>query len=289
MPAKWFICPDKGKIEISTCLSWQGCRLKNRCAPIPYLRAASYDREWEGISPSSAGSDARLLWLKATKPYAVNPVDRAFALLGTAVHGKLALHDYNILAEEGLSDEQMSGTADLLEKDEYEDGYRLTDYKTFGSYQVMKCLGIETKTVTITDDNGIPLRFKSGKRKGEVKTRKEKEINKESMDVFNESMQLNRYRIFFESSGFKITNMQLFIIVRDGNTKAARSRMIDKNIYTIPIQRIHDEEIHSFYKELDRKVKAAFQQNYAPVCSKRLSWNGRRCEKFCEVAEYCKK
>jgi len=287
MPAKWFICPDEQRIEIDKCLEFGGCRLKNRCAPIAYLRAASFDRKWKGISPSSAGSDARLLWLKATKPYAVKPASRAFSLLGTAVHGKLALHDYNILAEETLSDEQMQGTADLLERDEYNEGYILTDYKTFGSYKVARCLGIKQVTVQIQDENGEPVRFKSGQRKGEIKTKKEIEIKPEYVDMDAEIMQLNRYRIFFENNGFPVSKMQLFCIVRDGGTRQAKSNMINENIYTIPIPRLDDKKILNFYDELDRKVKAAFEQNDAPRCSTELSWDGRRCKSFCEVSEYC--
>jgi len=270
-------------------MAFRGCRLGERCAPMPYLRAAAYDRTWRGISPSSAGSDARLLWLKATQPYTIKPASRAFALLGTAVHGKLALHDYNILAEESLSDEQMQGTADLLEKDEYNDGYILTDFKTFGSYKVGKCLGIASKTVRILDEHGNPVFFKSGKRKDQAKTRKEIEIKPENVDMKSEIMQLNRYRIFFENNGFPISRMQLFAIVRDGGLREARSRKIDQNIYTIPVPRVDDAKILSFYSELNEKVKVAFEEKYAPVCSKELSWDGRRCESFCEMAEYCKK
>ena len=289
MPAKWFMCPDKERIEIEKCLEFQGCRMSNRCAPLPYLRAASYDREWKGISPSSAGSDARLLWLKATKPYAVDPAQRAFALLGTAVHGKLSLHDYNILAEEKLSDEQMEGTADLLEKDEYGEGYILTDYKTFGSFKVAKCLGIKKQTIEITDSNGEPVRYKSGARKGEIKTRQEAEQRPEFVDMDSEILQLNRYRIFFENNGFPVTRMQLFVVVRDGGLRHAKGNMIENNIYTIPVPRKSDSKILSFYKDLDAKVKAAFKENDAPLCSEALTWNGRRCESFCEVSNYCER
>ncbi|MCW7076405.1 MAG: hypothetical protein OCU18_03825 [Candidatus Syntrophoarchaeum sp.] len=287
MPAKWFICPDQQRVEIEKCLAPGGCRLKNRCAPMAYLRAASFDREWKGISPSSAGSDARLIWLKAVKPYAVDPASRAFSLLGTAVHGKLSLHDYNVLAEETLSDEQMQGVADLLEKNEYGRGYILTDYKTFGSYKVMKCLGIKQVTVQIQDENGEPARFKSGQRKGKIKTKREMEIKPEHIDMKAEILQLNRYRIFFEKNGFPVSRMQLFCIVRDGGTRQARSNMIDRNVYTVPVPRLDNKKVLSFYNELDRRVKAAFEQNDAPMCSDELSWNGRRCKSFCEVSEYC--
>lgn len=288
MPAKFFECTDKEKIKITDCLKPRGCRLDNRCAPTPYLKAASFDREWRGVSPSSAASDARLLWLKAIKPYVINPASRAYALLGTAVHGKLSIYDYNVLAEETLSDEQMKGTADLLEKDENNEGFILTDYKTFGSYKVMKCLGIASKTVKVLDSEGNQVLFKSGRRKGVGKTRKEIEIKPENIDIENESLQLNRYRIFFEKNGFPISKIQLFVIVRDGNTMAARTRMVDKNTYIVPVPKMPDIEVLNFYNELDEKVKLAFKEGYAPKCSDKLCWDGRRCQGFCEVSDYCR-
>ena len=286
MPAKWFICPDGEKIEISKCLSVKGCRLGNRCATIPYLRSVAFDREWKGISPSSAGSDARYLWLKATRGYVVDPNNRAFAILGTAVHHKLSLHSYNVLSEETLSDGQMTGIADLLEDDEYNDGYILTDYKTFGSFKVTMCLGIATKTVEICNDDGEPIRFKSGKRKGQIKTRKEIEISEDNIDMDAETMQLNRYRIFFEQKGFPISKMQLFIIVRDGGTASAFTKKINDNIYVVSVKRLDDKVVLDFYDDLDQKVKAAFETGYAPECSKKLKWNGNRCKK-CEVRGDC--
>ena len=287
MPAKWFRCSDGEKTEISKCLSVKGCRLGNRCATMPYLRAVAFDREWKGISPSSAGSDARYLWLKATRDYAVDPNNRAFAILGTAVHQKLSLHSYNVLSEETLSDGQMAGIADLLEEDEYDDGYILSDYKTFGSFKAAKCLGIATKTVEVCDDNGEPIRFKSGKREGQIKTRKEIEISKKNIDMDAEIMQLNRYRIFFEREGFPISKMQLFIIVRDGGTASAFTKQINNNIYMIPIKRLDDIIVFDFYDDLDQKVKTAFETGYAPECSKKLKWNGNRCKK-CEVRGDCR-
>ena len=81
--------------------------MKKRCATLPLLTLISYDREWEGVSPSSAGNGPRMLYLKATTNYAIDPNKRIFAILGTAVHEMLAKEKYtnNVLAEEPLSDE----------------------------------------------------------------------------------------------------------------------------------------------------------------------------------------
>jgi len=287
MPATHAICPDGKKIDIDTCLSWRGCRMANRCAPMPYLRAALYDREWRGVSPSSSSSDARLLWLKATTDYAVRPSDRAFSLLGTAVHGALSLHSYNVLSEESLSDEQMKGMADLLERDEYGDGYILTDHKTFGSYKVGKSIGMVKEKEVLLDETGKPILLKSGANKGKPKTKNIYVVDPTQIDREAETLQVNRYRIFYENAGFPIKKMQLFVIVRDGGLMMAQQRGITESIYTIPIERLPDQDVMDFYAALIAKVGRAIVNNYVEKCDKKFTWDGIRCERFCEVAETC--
>jgi hypothetical protein len=83
-----------------------------------------------------AGSGPRLIYLRQVTDYAVSPDSRAFAALGTAVHGKLSFRQLNVLVEERLDDGKISGTADILEEDEEESGkYILTDYKTYASFK----------------------------------------------------------------------------------------------------------------------------------------------------------
>lgn len=121
MPAKYFTCPDGKTIEIEKCLDFKGCRMGNRCATIPYLKLIGYDREWNGVSPSSAGNGPRYLYLKAIVNYAIDPQDRVWAAFGTSTHEKMGMHKYihNVLSEERLSDDQMTGIVDCLEQDEY--------------------------------------------------------------------------------------------------------------------------------------------------------------------------
>ena len=120
MPATMFKCPDNQIISIAKCLKLGGCRMGERCATIPYLKAVSFDREFRGVSPSMAGNGVRLIYLKAITDYVIDPLKRTWSILGTAVHGKLSAMRYatNVLSEEKLSDDQMKGTADLLEIDE---------------------------------------------------------------------------------------------------------------------------------------------------------------------------
>jgi hypothetical protein len=290
MPAKWFKCPDDQTIEITRCLMPGGCRMSSRCATLSYLELVGFDREWQGVSPSAAGNGPRYLYLKAVKDYAIDPQDRAWAALGTSVHGKVSIHKYNrhVLAEEPLSDEEMKGTADALEADEQEPGsFVLTDLKVWGSFKVAKALGVVQVDKPVLDDKGEPVLLKSGKNKGQPKTEKETVIDPAKADLLDVAFQLNRYRIFFERAGFPISRMQIMAIPRDGNTYIAKSRGIDKNLYLIPVPFMSDTEVLVFYHNLQAQVDTAFAAGYVNKCNSWESWEGRKCNGYCEVAEQC--
>ena len=294
MPAKYFICPDSKEIEISECLKPGGCRLNNRCATRPYLRLIGFDREWRGVSPSSAGNGPRLLYLKATTDYSIDPQDRVWAAFGTSTHETLGIHKYtnNVLSEEKLVDDEMSGIADVLEDDETQKGhFVITDYKTWGSFKVAKSIGIISESVDepIYGDDGEPVLLKSGKNKGEVKTKKKTTVTVDpsKADLLVEEYQLNRYRIFFEKYGFPISKIQIQTVSRDGGTYIAKSRGVDKNIYIIPINRLPDQQVLAFYHYLAKEVEDAFNTGYSRWCNTWESWDCRRCRGFCEVSEAC--
>ena len=293
MPAKWFNCPDNKTIPIANCLEKHGCRMKERCSTLPYLRLISYDREYRGITPSMAGSDACEVYLKATTDYAISPQGRVFAALGVGVHGKLSIHSYthNVLSEEKLSDEKTSGIADLLEEDEFEDGkHILTDHKTWGSFKVAKVLGILKVDTPVLDDKGDQLYYgKTAKKAGQAKTRKVIEHHPDKTDRYDVELQTNRYRIFFEKYGFPISRIQVQVYVRDGGLVTAFGRGIDKNMYVIPIRKLPNMEVLNYYDKLTQKVRSAFEMGYAPLCGKWENWDFKKCEGWCDVKNVCDK
>lgn len=295
MPAKWFRCPDGERIDIEQCLTARGCRMSQRCATRPFLRLIGYDRKWQGVSPSSAGNGPRMLYLKATVQYEVEPGSRVWAAIGTGTHGKLAVESYtqDVLSEEPLSDGKIQGIADVLEEDEDKLGqFILSDYKTWGSYKVAKSLGIVSETVeeTVLNEEGKPVILKSGPNKGQPKTRQRKEIHIDPsrIDLRDTELQLNRYRILFEASGFPVSRLQVQAIPRDGGTYVAEGRGVTKNLYLIPIKRLPNKEVLDFYRVLAGEVTEAFKVGYARKCSMWETWEGRRCEGYCEVVEECK-
>lgn len=265
--------------------------MSQRCATVPYLRLIGFDRKWRGVSPSSAGTGPRLLYLKATTDYTIAPDSRAWAAFGTSTHEKVGMHRYshNVFSEEPLSDEETRGITDVLEKDEFAPGYILTDYKTFGSYKVGKCLGMVSTDKPVLDEKGNKVLLKSGKNKGNPKTIKAYTIDPTKADLKNETLQLNRYRILFAWYGFQVSRMQLQVLCRDGGTYIAKSRGIDRNLYIIPVPFMPDVDVLNYYKELKLEVQQAFDTGYIRKCNKEESWEGRRCTGYCEVAEACTK
>ena len=288
MPSIGFVCPDKEKILFEDC--FKKCRMGRRCATLAYLRLVAYDREWKGVTPSMAGNGPRLEYLKKTKPYYIDPDDRVFAALGTGVHGKLALHAYNdnVLAEEPLSDGEAKGTPDCLEPDEEDEAmisYVLTDYKSWGSFKVAKALGIVkiTTDVPILDDGGNPILLKSGPNKGKPKTKKEHkfETQPDKVDMLETELQLNRYRILFEESGFPISRLQVQACIRDGGIMNRKEM--------IPVAVLNDIEVLAYYRQLSVEIEEADKTGYCRKCNAWESWDGRRCDGYCDVKEYCDK
>lgn len=298
---KWFECPDGKQIEVATCLSFGGCRCEQRCFSLPTLRAVASDRAYKGVSPSMAGSDARLIWLKAITDYCIKPVSRAFALAGTNMHTKLALHAFNdeCISEEKLSDKKLAGIPDVLEMDDQfyretgEVAFILYDYKNYGSFKAARIAGIMVtkEQDPLTLPNGEPLLYKSGKNKDKQKFKTRKVITHDLNQSIQyvEARQMNRYRILFERHGFPISKIIAQIVVRDGGTYLAQDRGIsqDMNMFLVPIERLKDNEVLKFYADLQEKVDQAFQLSWCPKCTDELSWNGRRCKDYCEVAGQC--
>lgn len=304
MPAKFFKCPDGETIEIDQCLQPKGCRMRkpfklpiglsidiqNRCGTLPYLRLVGYDREWRGVTPSAAGTGPRLLYLRATTDYTIDPNGRTFAAFGTSTHDKLAMHKYtyDVLSEEKLSDKKAHGIADVLEQDDdFHDYYILNDYKTYGSFKVAKLLGLVKTDIPLLDSDGNVILLKSGKNKGQPKTVSEIKFDPYQADLKDVGFQLNRYRIFFNQAGFKISHMRLQVIVRDGGTRVAKNRGLERNLYMIDVPMLSDSEVIKFYDELQAEVDGGFDTGYVRRCNDWEAWDGRRCKGSCEVAEAC--
>jgi hypothetical protein len=285
MPLKYFICPDNFKILTSDCLKEGGCRMLSRCASRSYLQMAKSDRPWTG-KPSTTQliSGTMQSFLKLIRDYAISPDDRAFMIHGTKGHATLeaSYDEYSLLEEKFNDDEtEITGIADTLE---VENGHTiLSDSKTSGSYKVAKCLGF------YVDDEETGEVYKSGKRKGEVKTRKILKRDDSRIDRWEWEMQLNKYRMEYEKRGFKPDELKIQCVVRDGNTYIARSRGVFRNIYYFNINFIPDDVVNEYFSRKKNDLFRALELGYwDETCSATENWDGIKCQHYCEVAEFCK-
>lgn len=290
MPKTHFICKDGETCRIERCLRRHGCRMGERCAPLPYLNFAAEDWRFKRVTPSMAGNGPRYIYLKETIDYAEKPEDMAFASTGIHTHDRLAQEKLTkaVLSEERLTDEQMTGIVDELEEDEDAPGfYVLTDYKTWGSFMVAKALGIVTIDVPMVDDNGNPVYYVRGKNKGQQKMVKEVTLDPSRSEMPGTEYQLNRYRIMIEGYGFPVSKMRVFAIPRDAGTWIAEKRGITDRTYIIPVRKLPDEKVLDYYFGLQQEIDHAFRTGDARKCAPWECWDGIRCDRYCPVREAC--
>jgi hypothetical protein len=288
MPLRNFICPDGGVISPGECLKEGGCRSGNRCATRNYLKLAASERVWTGKPSTTQLIQGTLAaFLKITKPYDVPPESRAFMINGAMAHAKLEnMDDEYSLAEEVFSGESISGISDVIEEELGK--VTLWDYKTSGSFKVVKALGL-TKTERKVETEEV---YKSGTKKGQkrIKIIRELTINPDNVDVRDWTLQLNLYRIYAERKLLKkISRLRVQVIVRDGGCHIAAGRGVFRKLYPIEIPIMRDEEVLEYFDLKKNDLNKALEQGYwEEICSKEENWDGLKCSKYCEVAQHCK-
>ena len=282
MPATCFRCPDGGVTEIKDCL--KECRMKQRCLFLPTLRtiAESLDRHLDGVTVTELINGTCEVYLKKTKDYIVDPMQRLYAIQGTAAH---VMHQDkaggNMFSEVRIHGTYCSGQVDLYGAILDGNDDTLGDYKFSSSYKLMRALGKYAVSVPTGEY------FKSGPRKGQEKTIKE--IRDGGVRYIHDwSIQCNAYRVLLEREGFIVKRMVILAFCRDYGLQVAKQRGIDAPAYLIEINRISDRWINRYIKAKANKLKEALEKKRIPSpCSPRERWHGNKCLKYCEVASYC--
>lgn len=224
-----------------------------------------------------------LAFLKLTKDYAITPDSRVFATHGTRTHQALeGTNDEYSLLEERFGGEQsdITGIADVIET---ENGRTiLVDRKTMGSYKTAKCLGFYTEEIPTGEV------WKSGKKKGLPKFDKILKRDEEHIDRWEYELQTNFYRMEAEKRGMKISEIRIEGMIRDGGTFIARSRGVFRNQYYFKISILPDNYVKSYFNRKAEALRKALKNGRCDtICSAKENWDGLRCERYCEVAEYC--
>ena len=282
MGAKYFQCTDGATIEIETCL--KECRMKQRCLFLPTLRsvAESLERNIDGLTVTELINGTCEMYLKKTTDYIVDPMQRLYAIQGTAAH---VLHqakaDGNMLGEVRIHGDYCSGQIDLYGAILDGGEETLGDYKVTSSYKLMRALGKYAVSVPTGEY------IKSGPRKGLEKTLKE--IRDGGVRYIQDwAIQLNCYRMLLEKEGFTVNRIVILAFCRDYGLQIAKQRGIDAPAYLIEINRISDRWLKRYIKAKADKLNEALEKKQIPSpCSSRERWHDRKCTGYCEVSSFC--
>ena len=284
MGAVGFVYPNGDKVSFEDVKSGKVDILKMGMS-LPTLLEMSKERD-----PNRKPSTTELLvgtcesYLKRTRDYYIDPQERAFSLAGTMHHAKLEQHtDENLLLEQKLEEFDITGIADLYDKK----NKILLDYKNTGSYKCAQLLGMTYHK--IPDPTGA--RYKASGRWGKKGTPKmvKKWYRDEGLADYGDwGWQMNWYRYLLNLSGYEVENMYIQVTLRDGGLVASRDRGLDKHIYLIEIPKYDDEVLENkFFKSRDNLVYALETDNMPSKCTDEQTWNGRKCEMYCEVRHIC--
>lgn len=286
MPLVGLICPDGEVASVDSCL--ESCRLGERCLTLPTLKLITEEREWGGIASTTQLINGTMLtYLTLTEDYIIDPDSRAFMIQGTKHHKGLE----EIGRELGLTVEvPLSVDRDIFDLLEYEDDKLvLTDYKLWGSFKIAKALGI-VEIGKMPDPSGAVYKTNSKYGKiGQPKLVPKFEAQEDKADNHEAELQLNRYRIMLKDLGLTVHKLQLQITARDGGLYIAKNRGVMKNFHKIPVKILPDDYVEGYFQTKAQALQEAMTNGWNIPCSPEESWDGIRCESYCDVAEFCPK
>ena len=280
MPIASIRCPSGEIRSIDDCLG--SC--VNRCVTLPVLLSLVEERRWTGVfSTTQLLNGTMMEFLRITKPYTIDLQDRVFILLGIRTHKQLE-RMANLL---GLPAEvPLSMDRNIIDLLEWENGWVLIDYKVWGSYRVAKALGLKVVGRQPTGEV-----YKTSGKWGKAGTPKTVPVFApvpEEANLFEPELQLNRYRILLKRWNISVSRMRLQVIVRDAGTILAKSRGVTQGLYLVPIRELDNRAVEDYFARKAAVLSHCLESGECKLlCDDRESWEGRRCARYCEVAEYC--
>lgn len=289
MTAKNFICPNGEQVTIEQCLA--GCVYGHACIARPTLyslAAGCRDRKLDRFSVTELIRGARESYLMKINDYAIDPMSLVFSTFGTAVHKAqelAALKAQGIMTETRFENDIATGQIDAYGHifNDYENV--ICDYKVTTSYKAMKALGYGYKTEQV--DTGEV--YKVGAKKGQPKYKTVKVWSEDCRrDVWEWTLQQNFYRMLLEEAGYKVDGMYIQMLIRDYSTRSAEDRHIYRPIYTVKLNKISNHWLRLWFKAKKERIEQAILTGNMPAaCSKRETWDGIKCQSFCNAAPFC--
>lgn len=286
MPATRFICPDGSTIPIEDCI--RNCPFENRCMARPAIISLAKnvgDRGLNRFSVTELMRGTRESYLLKMYNYAVDPHKLLLAAEGTALHyynEKNIQKENWLITEERFANDIASGQIDTYGYIFNNKELVICDYKLTSTYKIAKALGYGYTNITTTEQ------YKSGAKKGQFKTKKvwTDQNVKYRMDW---AKQQNFYRILLEEQGYRVDGMYIQAYARDYSAASAAKTNITKSQYVIKLNKISDHWLKLWFREKQRRITEALANHkLPPLCTPKETWNGLKCERYCDVAEICK-
>lgn len=286
MPATRFKCPDGTTIPIKNCL--EKCPFNQRCIARPAITALAKgvgNRKLNQFSVTELLRSTRETYLMKLYNYPVDPFKLVLAAQGTALHNfnEVVVKDKSwLITEERLYNEIASGQIDSYGYIFNNQELVICDYKLTTTYKIAKAMGIGYN-IEKTDEV-----YKTGPKKGTFKTKKVLSNNKVKSRM-DWALQQNFYRMLLEEQGYKVDGMYIQAYARDFSSTTPKYG-IDKPMNIIKLNKISDHWLKIWFKEKQKRITEALEKRkLPPICNAKETWNGLKCEKFCDVADICQK
>lgn len=251
MPVSGVLCPKTDRnYPVEVC---KGC--KNPCLPYPLIMALLGDRKFlEGVySITELTQPLRIAWLKRKHDYFVSIDGLVNTGLGRALHYLVESYLRENPDERYKSEERFN--TELVKVDD--DTITLTGQSDL----------FDTELNTLYD----------------LKTARMYEVKMalEGEEKPNYRYQINGYRTF----QYPEAMMKLVYVIKDFVPKNPNIPNPFTTIGIIPLE--HDKVKEFFVNRAVELHKALKENKIPPICNDEESWNGKRCERYCDVSGIC--
>ena len=284
MSVTHFKCPDGSTYPIKDCLAH--CPHKRRCMARPALMALAdsiRDRGLTKFSTTELLKGTRELYLSRMYQYAIKPESLIAAFTGTGLHKineEAVQNESWVTVEQRLEDEITSGQIDAYGYIFSDDELAICDYKTTSGFKVMKALGV------MSTDVETEQVYKTGPKRGQHKTVKKLTTDNAHL-CLDWLLQQNYYRMLLEEHGMKVDAMYIQAYIKDSPVRLPVGYQHSQ--FVIKLGKISNHWLKEWFGRRKERIEEAIRnEELPPKCSDKDTWNGTKCERFCDVAHLCR-
>ena len=215
--------------------------------------------------------------------YAIKPESLIAAFTGTGLHKineEAVQNESWVTVEQRLEDEITSGQIDAYGYIFSDDELAICDYKTTSGFKVMKALGV------MSTDVETEQVYKTGPKRGQHKTVKKLTTDNAHL-CLDWLLQQNHYRMLLEEHGMKVDAMYIQAYIKDSPVRLPVGYQHSQ--FVIKLGKISNHWLKEWFGRRKERIEEAIRnEELPPKCSDKDTWNGTKCERFCDVAHLCR-